>query len=89
MQIKSRKQLEKKVADMNYQEIIEFGRKYNGSFLSLVRPLPQEDVQRFDKMVERYKRLNYHIHQLERPIAINEGLSGIDVIELMAYLRHF
>ena len=38
-------------------------------------------------MVERYKRLNYPIHQLERPIAINEGLSGIDIIELMAYLR--
>ena len=84
---KTRKQLEKIVVDMNYSGVVAFGNGGNGSFLSLVRPLPREAVLRYDQMVGRYRRFNYSFQQLEKAIAIREGLNGIEIVELMAYLR--
>lgn len=86
MQINTKEQLEKKVEDMGYPEVIKFAKGYNGTFLSIVRPLSLEDRERYDNMVARYRR-RYVIDKLEWAVATYEGLSGIDIVKLMAYIR--
>ncbi|MDD5132986.1 MAG: hypothetical protein PHD81_03365 [Candidatus Nanoarchaeia archaeon] len=85
MKIQSTEELEKIVEGKGFKEIKEFMEKTEGIF-SLINPVPYSDVLRYEKMLEKYDKINLKGYPLLQEISDKNQLKGLDLIKLWSYM---